>query len=146
MKRKYEIGFIINPEATEEDVKKVVDNVSQIITKDKGVVENVDEWGRKKMAYPINKHWEGIYVFINSEGEGATYAKVERRLKLSEQVMRFIILRLDDRLRKANRLTKKWQRQERFAKKPAPPAAKPPASDEPIEEVEEKKEIKDETN
>lgn len=142
MKRKYEIGFIINPEATEEDVKKVVDNVNQIIKKDKGVVENVDEWGRKKLAYPINKHNEGIYVFINSEGEGSTYAKVERRLKLSEQVMRFIILRLDDRLRKANRLTKKWQRQEKYAKKSAPPAPKPPAGDESIEE---KEEVKDET-
>jgi small subunit ribosomal protein S6 len=141
MKRNYEIGFIINPEATEEDVKKVVDNVSQIIKKDKGVVENVDEWGRKKLAYPINKHHEGIYVFINSEGEGATYAKVERRLKLSEQVMRFIILRLDDRLRKANRLTKKWQRQEKFAKKSAPPAPKSPTDDGPSDE---KEEVKDE--
>ena len=112
MKRKYEIGFIINPEATEEDVKKVVDSVSQIIKKDKGIVENVDEWGRKKLAYPIKKHSEGIYVFINSEGEGSIYAKVERRLKLSEQVMRFIILRLDDKWRKANRLIKKYRKSE----------------------------------
>ena len=145
MKRKYEIGFIINPEATEEDVKKVVDNVSQIIKKDKGIVENVDEWGRKKLAYPIKKHSEGIYVFINTEGEGSTYAKVERRLKLSEQVLRFIILRLDDRLRKANRLLKKWHRQEKFAKKSAPPAPKPVVDEAPADEKNEKKEDHDET-
>ncbi len=145
MKRKYEIGFIINPEATEEDVKKVVDNVSQIIKKDKGIVENVDEWGRKKLAYPIKKHSDGIYVFINTEGEGSTYAKVERRSKLSEQVLRFIILRLDDRLRKANRLLKKWHRQEKFAKKSAPPAPKPVVEEAPADEKNEKKEDHDET-
>ena len=118
MKRKYEIGFIINPEATEEDVKKIIDSVAEIIKKEKGSVENVDEWGRKKMAYPIQKHNEGVYTFITAEIDGPLSAEIERRLTLNENVIRFIILRLDDKLKKANKLVKKWKRMEKIAKKP----------------------------
>ncbi|MCP4158057.1 MAG: 30S ribosomal protein S6, partial [bacterium] len=62
MNRKYEIGFIINPEATEDDVKKITDSVTAVITKDEGTVDKVDDWGRRKLAYPIQKHNEGIYT------------------------------------------------------------------------------------
>ncbi len=117
MKRKYEIGFIINPEATEEESKKVIDSIGEIIEKAEGVIENVDEWGRRKLAYPIEKHKEGNYVFINTEVVGSAFSEIERRLKLSEKVMRFVVLRLDDKLKKANRLTKKWKRSERMPKK-----------------------------
>jgi small subunit ribosomal protein S6 len=116
MKRKYEIGFIVNPEATEEETKKITDSVLDIIKKTDGVVEKVDEWGRRRLAYPIDKHNEGIYIFINSEMVGSAFFDIERRLKLHEKVMRFIVLRLDDRLRKANRLNKKWKRMEKSRK------------------------------
>jgi len=117
MKRKYEIGFIINADTSEEDVKKIIDGIVQILKKAKDTVENVDEWGRHKLAFPIQKQTEGIYVFINTEGDGSSSIKVEKRLKLDEKVLRFIVLRLDDKLKKANRLTKKWKRLERITKK-----------------------------
>lgn len=117
MNRKYEIGFIINPESTEEEVKKVIDSIVDSIKKAKGTIENIDEWGRRQMAYAIEKHNEGIYTFINCELPGAAFFDIERRLKLSEKVMRFLVLRIDDKLKKANRLTKKWQRTERMSRK-----------------------------
>jgi ribosomal protein S6 len=117
MKRKYEIGFVINPEASEEDVKKIIDAVVVIIKKYEGNIENIDEWGRRRLAYPIKKHNEGIYIFINAEMLGAGFFEVERRLKLSEKVMRFVILRLDDKFKKANKLTKKWKRMEKLSKR-----------------------------
>jgi small subunit ribosomal protein S6 len=117
MKRKYEIGFIINPEASEEDVKKIIDAVVVIIKKYEGNIENIDEWGRRRLAYPIKKHNEGIYIFINTEMLGAGFFEVERRLKLSEKVMRFVILRLDDKFKKANKLTKKWKRMEKLSRR-----------------------------
>ncbi len=117
MKRKYEIGFIINPESSEEEVKKITDSVTDVIKKAKGTIENIDEWGRRKMAYPIQKHKEGIYTFINVEAPGSVFVAVERRLKLTEKVMRFIVLRLDDRLKKASRLVKRWQRMERVSRR-----------------------------
>jgi small subunit ribosomal protein S6 len=115
--RNYEIGFVIDPEATEEDVKKVIDSVVEIIKKANGNIENVDEWGRRRLAYPIKGHNEGIYIFITANVIGAVYFEIERRLKLSEKVMRFIINRLDDKMKKANRLTKKWKRMERLSKR-----------------------------
>jgi small subunit ribosomal protein S6 len=117
MKRKYEIGFIINPESSEEEVKKIIDSVADVIKKTGGTIENIDEWGRKPMAYAMGKHNEGIYTFINAELPGSAFFDIERRLKLSERVMRYMILRLDDKLKKANRLTKKWQKMERLNKK-----------------------------
>lgn len=117
MKRKYEIGFIINPEANEEEVKKIIDAIVTIIKKANGTIENIDEWGRRKLAYTVNKHNEGIYVFINADVVGSVFFEIERRLKLTEKVMRFVILRLDDRLRKANKLVKKWKRIEKLSKR-----------------------------
>lgn len=117
MKRKYEIGFIINPEATEEEVKKIIDTVVDTIKKAGGTIENIDEWGRRKMAYPIGVHTEGIYTFINTESPGTVFSALERRLKLTEKVIRYLILRLDDRLRKANRLIKRWQKIEKLSKR-----------------------------
>jgi len=117
MKRKYEIGFIINPESSEEEIKKVVDSITDTIKKADGTIENIDEWGRRQMAYTIEKHNEGVYTFINAELPGKAFFEIERRLKLSERVLRYLILRLDDRLKKANRLTKKWQKMEKFSKK-----------------------------
>lgn len=117
MNRNYEIGFVIDPEATEEDVKKVIDSVVEIVKKAKGNIENVDEWGRRRLAYPIKGHNEGIYTFINADVGGSVFTDIERRLKLSEKVMRFIVYRLDDKMKKANRLTKKWKRMERLSKR-----------------------------
>jgi small subunit ribosomal protein S6 len=117
MNRNYEIGFVIDPEATEEDVKKVIDSVVEIIKKANGNIENVDEWGRRRLAYPIKGHNEGIYIFITADVKGTVFFEIERRLKLSEKVMRFIINRLDDKMKKANRLTKKWKRMERLSKR-----------------------------
>ena len=117
MKRKYEIGFLLNPESSDEEVKKITDTIVGIIEKAKGNVENIDEWGRRKLAYTIQKHKEGIYTFINAEVEGKVMVEVERRLKLSESVIRFIVFRLDDKLKKANKLTKKWRKLEKVAKK-----------------------------
>jgi small subunit ribosomal protein S6 len=117
MDRDYEIGFIINPEAAEEEVKKVIDSVVEIVKNAGGSIENVDEWGRRKLAYPISKHHEGIYIFITAAVIGSVISDIERRLKLSEKVMRFVTLRLDERLRKSNRLTKKWKRLERLSRR-----------------------------
>lgn len=117
MTSRYEIGFIVTPDAGEEEVKKVIEAVTSILTKSNGVVENIDEWGRKKLAFPIQKHLEGHYVFVLAEADGAVVATLERRLKQMEKVLRFITLRLDDKLKKSNKLTKRWAKIDRIRKK-----------------------------
>lgn len=119
MQRLYEIGFIVNPDATEEDVKKINDLVVSLVEKNEGKVDKVDEWGRRPLAYPIEEHAEGIYTFVNATMDGGNVAELEKRIKLNEKVMRYIIMRLDDRMRKSNRLIKKWKRNdERRSREP----------------------------
>jgi small subunit ribosomal protein S6 len=117
MTSRYEIGFIITPEVNEEEVKKIIESITGTITKAQGVIENLDEWGRKKLAFPIHKNLEGYYVFILTEVDGAVIATLERRLKQMEKVLRFITLRLDDKLKKSNKLTKKWTKIDKLRKK-----------------------------
>lgn len=117
MNSRYEIGFIITPEVNEEEVKKIIESITGTITKAKGVIENLDEWGRKKLAFPIKKNLEGYYVFIQTEVDGAVIATLERRLKQMEKVLRFITLRLDDKLKKSNKLTKRWAKIDKLRKK-----------------------------
>jgi len=117
MTSRYEIGFIITPEVNEEEVKKIIESITATITKAKGVIENLDEWGRKKLAFPIRKNLEGYYVFVQAEVDGEVIATLERRLKQMEKVLRFITLRLDDKLKKSNKLTKRWAKIERIRKK-----------------------------
>jgi len=117
MTSRYEIGFIVTPEVNEEEVKKIIESITATIKKANGVIENLDEWGRKKMAFPIKKNLEGYYVFIQTEVDGAIIATLERRLKQMEKVLRFITLRLDDKLKKSNKLTKKWAKIDKIRKK-----------------------------
>ena len=141
MKSKYEIGYVLDPEVSDEDVKKVTDSILGIIKKAAGEVENVDEWGRRPLAYPIQKHNEGIFTFINTDVDGSVISSIERRLKLSEEVMRFIVLRLDDKLKKANKLTKRWEKAERHVKKSKESA---PRKKETQDEIADESEVKDE--
>ena len=117
MTSRYEIGFIVTPEVSEDEVKKITESITTTITKADGVIENLDEWGRKKMAFPIQKHLEGYYVFVLAEVDGAVVATLERRMKQMEKVLRFITLRLDDKLKKSNKLTKRWAKIDRIRKK-----------------------------
>ena len=114
---RYEIGFIVTPEVSEEEVKKITESITSTITKAQGVIENLDEWGRKKLAFPIHKNLEGYYVFVQTEVDGSVIAILERRLKQMEKVLRFITLRLDDKLKKSNKLTKRWAKIDRLRKK-----------------------------
>ena len=117
MTSRYEIGFIVTPEVNEEEVKKIIETVTSIITKSKGVIENLDEWGRKKLAFPIQKNLEGYYVFVQTEVDGSVIATLERRMKQMEKVLRFITLRLDDKLKKSNKLTKRWAKIDKLRRK-----------------------------
>jgi len=117
MKRQFEIGFIVRPDITEEEAEAVVQGVLQLLEKAQATIEKVDNWGRRRLAYPIEKLQEGLYTFIKVELESSEVAAIERRLKLNEKVIRFLILRLDDKLQKTNKLVKKWARNDRLAAK-----------------------------
>jgi small subunit ribosomal protein S6 len=137
MNSRYEIGFIVTPEVNEDEVKKIIESITGTITKAKGVIENLDEWGRKKLAFPIRKNLEGYYVFIQTEVDGSVIATLERRLKQMEKVLRFITLRLDDKLKKSNKLTKRWAKIDKLRRKTMAGSSEEKESEEFLESEEE---------
>ena len=94
--RNYELGFIIHPEVEQSDVTQAVDKVGQYVSAGGGEVTSVDVWGRRALAYPIRKQKEGTYVFLHAQLDPQAIQELERNLKLDEEILRYLLLRLDD--------------------------------------------------
>lgn len=94
---KYEIGVIIKADLDEETFRAETERVHGFITRFGGTIEKVDDWGRRKLAYPIQKLTEGMYSFITfTTEEGNTPKEVEARLRLQENILRFLTIRRDE--------------------------------------------------
>ena len=93
--RKYEMMVILDPEVDERTVKPSLEKYLAVVTNDKGTVDNVDIWGRRRLAYPIKKKNDGIYAVINFTSESATAKELERQLGLNESILRLKLLRPD---------------------------------------------------
>jgi len=93
--RSYELVYIISPEVADEDVEAVVDRVNKFITGRGGEVTKVQPWGRKKLAYPINRFREGNYVLTEFKSEPNAANDLEASLRLSEEVLRHLVIRKD---------------------------------------------------
>ena len=93
---KYELGVIIKADLDEETLRKETERVHGFITRFGGTIEKVDDWGRRKLAYPIQKLTEGMYSFITFTSEGDTPKEVEARMRLQENILRFLTIRRDE--------------------------------------------------
>ena len=94
--RDYEMVIIISPEVAEEDVPGTIDKVSEYITSNGGEVTQVDRWGKRKLAYPINRFKEGNYVLSRFKIKPGVTAELEANLKMSETILRHMLIRLDN--------------------------------------------------
>ena len=95
MRRDYEIGYILNPEVNEEQTRAILERIEQIVANYDGQVLKVNQWGRRKLAYPIEHHRDGFYVFIDTILTPETVTELDRTLKVSEEVLRHLIKRRD---------------------------------------------------
>ncbi|WP_062314332.1 30S ribosomal protein S6 [Demequina rhizosphaerae] len=93
--RQYEMMIILDPEIDERTVTPSLDKYLQVITNDKGTVDKLDVWGRRRLAYPIKKKNDGIYAVVNFTSESATAKELERQLGLNETILRTKLLRPD---------------------------------------------------
>jgi len=96
MKRSYELGFIIPSSIQEVDTRSVIATVQSRVEELGGEVTNVDYWGRRRLAYPIEDFREGYYVFFQMAYPTNQIAELERTLKLNDQVLRHLVVRLDE--------------------------------------------------
>jgi small subunit ribosomal protein S6 len=88
--------FIVRPDAAEEDVDKLIAGFSENVTKGGGLVKTVEKMGRRKLAYTVRKFNDGNYVLLTIEANGAVVLELERRLRVTEPVIKFITVRVDE--------------------------------------------------
>ena len=105
--RTYEVSFIANPNTTDDELKKLTGQLEQVITDQGGKITKTDQQPRRKMAYRIGKFDEGIYTFLYLEGSGREIAEVERRLRVNDAVIRYMTVRTDEDLKRAEKMKAK---------------------------------------
>ena len=96
MQRTYELMFILRPDMTEEDQDRLVANLEGQVGTAGGTVKSVERMGKRRLAYLVRKFQDGIYVLMVLEGDGAMVKEVERRLRVTEPVIKFITVRVDE--------------------------------------------------
>ena len=96
MNRTYEIMFIVRPDVEEADLDKLIEGFSANVTNGGGEVKSVEKMGRRRLAYTVRKFNDGFYVLLNVAAAGSLIAEIERRLRVSEQVIKFITVRMDE--------------------------------------------------
>ena len=101
--RQYELVYIITPEATDQQVADLHAQIEQIVQRFNGTLDKSENWGRRKLAYEIAHHREGIYVVETISGPGELMKEIDRRLKVIDQVIRHMVVRVDEELRVADR-------------------------------------------
>ncbi|MCU1439384.1 MAG: ribosomal protein [Rhodoglobus sp.] len=126
MTHQYELMVILDPEIDERTVAPSLDKFLNVIRNDGGSIDNVDIWGRRRLAYEINKKNEGIYAVVNFTANSSATVELDRQLKLSEAVMRTKVLRAEEGF--AQVAAAKKLADEKAARKAAAPAKAPAAS------------------
>jgi small subunit ribosomal protein S6 len=117
--------FIVRPDAVEEDVDKLIAGFSSSVTNGGGVVKTVEKMGRRKLAYTVRKFNDGNYILLTVEANGAVVTELERRLRVTEPVIKFITVRIDEEEKRLAKI--KALRGTRRKLSAEPPAAAPPA-------------------
>lgn len=122
--RIYEELYILRPDLPEEEIDASVEMIRQIVSSAGGTIDKVDKWGVRKLAYRLKKLNEGFYVLIQFSAKPDVVKELERRLRVSDAVVKFITVRIDEKLKWLEK--RKKIREKRAARKP-PPVVGPPA-------------------
>ncbi len=138
MSRLYEVMFIVRPDVEEEEADKLIAGFSSTVTAGGGVVKSVEKMGRRKLAYLVRKFNDGNFVLLTIEANGAVVLELERRLRVTEPVIKFITVRMDEEEKrlakvKALRGVRRKVSAEPAEQAPAPASPAPPEATEPTQ-------------
>ena len=136
--RQYELIYILPPDTTEQQVAELHSQVEAVVSRMHGQIEKTENWGRKRLAYEIGHHKEGVYVLEVINGSGELMKELDRRLKVMDQVMRHMVVRVDHEKRVVERTrTKRQSDSERRRVKRGLPPQRQPGEGRPAGDVEE---------
>jgi small subunit ribosomal protein S6 len=125
--RIYEVIFILQPDLAEEEADRLISQMEGVVTSTGGTIRKVDKMGQRHLAYAIGKYREGRYVLFVLECEVATVKELERRLRVTDPVMKFLTVRVDEEMKRLEKLrairAKKLARKKPKSKPGAEPAA-----------------------
>jgi small subunit ribosomal protein S6 len=127
--RQYETGFVLSPTLSEEETAQFLQQMAEIVAQKKGRMVKQDVWGKRRLAFPIKRYQEGLYVFFTYDGPGDVSLELERRFKQSDAVIRFMTVVKDPR----DLVRRKKKRRAEEAAAAAPAAAPAPADAKPEE-------------
>jgi small subunit ribosomal protein S6 len=128
--RTYEVAFIAAPTLTPEELDAFIAQMQTVVEGKNGKVVKVDNWGKKSLAYKIKKYRDGYYVIFTLEADGPIIAELERRFRVADHVIRFLSVRIDEDLKRSEKMTATRRR-----KAPAPAAAAASPASEPDGEL-----------
>src|SRR5438445_2226555 len=128
MNRTYELMFIVRPDMTDEDLDKLIAILGSTVTPAGGSVKSVEKMGKRRLAYTVRKFHDGVYILMTVEGGGAVIHELERRLRVTEPVIKFLTVRIDEEQKRLDKI--KALRESRKKVSPAPAVEAAPAASE----------------
>ena len=136
MNRTYELMFIVRPDMTDEDLDKLISTLQAVVPASGGTVKSVEKMGKRRLAYTVRRFHDGIYVLMVVEGGGPVMHELERRLRVTEPVIKFLTVRVDEEQKRLEKIKKIRDAKKKVSAQPAAsaepgaavPAAETPAS------------------
>ena len=136
MNRTYELMFIVRPDMADEDLEKLVSMLESTVPTSGGTVKRVDRMGKRRLAYTVRRFHEGIYILMTIEGGGPVIHELERRLRVSEPVIKFITVRVDEEQKRLDKVKKLRDSRKKLSAQPAAqPAEAAPVAETPAATV-----------
>ena len=105
--RTYELTYIVNSVLSEDQIKAVVERISKYIKDNEGTILDVDEWGSRRLTYPINKKRNGYYVNLYMQVPGEIIPRLERSMEIDDDILRYLTLRMDAKMLRSYEASKK---------------------------------------
>jgi small subunit ribosomal protein S6 len=122
MQRFYEVMFIVRPDTLDEDVDKLIAGFEATVTNGGGTVRSTEKLGRRKLAYLVRKFSEGNYILLTIDADGKLVAELERRLRVSEPVIKFITVRMDEEQKRIDKIKAIRATRKKLSAQPVAPA------------------------
>jgi small subunit ribosomal protein S6 len=127
MNRTYELMFIVRPDMPEEEQDKLISTLESAITSSGGALKKVERMGKRRLAYTVRRFFEGVYLLLTVEGSGGLVHELERRLRVTEQVIKFITVRVDEEQKRLDKIKKLRDARRKTSAAPAAAAEAPAA-------------------
>ncbi len=119
MNRAYELMFIVRPDMVEEDLDKLISTLETAVSSTGGTVKSVERMGKRRLAYTVRRFHDGIYVLLTVEGGGGLIHELERRLRVTEPVLKFLTVRIDEEQKRLDKIKKIRDARKKAAPAPA---------------------------